>query len=198
MDSFLHRPAVCASVTPQTSTGVVLAFRTRGEPTTLVPAVRTTVRDVVPEAVVTRAESMESRIRQSFGEERFRTILIDLFGIIAAVLAAVGAYGVTARAVSARMKEVGIRVALGATSASVVRMIVATTCTGAGLGVVGGLILALAASGVLAPYLYGVRSSDPVAYGTTLALLALVSVLASWLPARRAGRVAPAIVLRGE
>jgi putative ABC transport system permease protein len=137
-------------------------------------------------------------IHRSFGEERFRTALIVLFGVIAALLSAVGMYGVTARAVARRTREVGIRVALGATTSSVIRMIVRGTLVGVTTGVLVGTVAAIIVSRVLAPYLYGVSTHDPVAYGGTLGLLAAVAVMASWIPARRAGRVEPAVVLRGD
>jgi len=110
----------------------------------------------------------------------------------------VGMFGVTARAVSRRTREVGIRVALGATSAAVVSMIVRQTMNGVGIGVAVGLAASLAATRVLAPYLFGVTARDPATYAGIVVLMVLVSVIASWVPARRAGRVQPAAVLRGE
>ena len=125
-------------------------------------------------------------------------MLIGLFGIMAAVLAAVGMYGVTARAVSRRTREVGIRVALGATGGSVVRMIVRHTLSGVAAGVAIGAATSLLASRILGPYLFGVTPNDPASYAAIFTLLAGVSLAASWLPARRASAVEPAIVLRGE
>jgi putative ABC transport system permease protein len=107
-------------------------------------------------------------------------------------------YGVTARAVARRAREVGIRVALGATTSSVIQMIVRGTLSGVTIGIVVGTLGALAISRLLTPYLYGVTTHDPVAYVGALGLLAGVAVMASWLPARRAGKVEPAVVLRGE
>ena len=117
---------------------------------------------------------------------------------IAAVLAGVGIYGVTARAVGQRTREVGIRVALGATGRVVVAMIVEQTLSGVAIGVVIGAIMAAVASGLLGPYLFGITAHDPATYVAIFGFLAMVSVLASWLPARRAGRIEPATVLRGE
>jgi ABC-type antimicrobial peptide transport system permease subunit len=140
---------------------------------------------------------MDELVRRSFGEERFRTMLITLFGIMAGVLAVVGMYGVTARAVGRRTREVGIRVALGATPASVIRMVVTHTFGAVLIGVVAGVLVASATSRVLMPYLFGIDAHDPLTYAGIIGLLALVSVIASWLPARRAGRIEPATVLRG-
>jgi ABC-type antimicrobial peptide transport system permease subunit len=117
---------------------------------------------------------------------------------MAGVLAVVGMYGVTARAVSRRTREVGVRVALGATASSVVAMIVRQTLGSVAVGVVIGIGIASAASRVAAPYLFGVTTHDPATYAGIVALLAVVSVAASCVPARRAGHVEPAVVLRGE
>jgi putative ABC transport system permease protein len=175
-----------------------LIVRTRGDGAPLAFTIRSVVRQVGPNAAITGVDDVESLIHRSFGEERFRTALIALFGIMAAVLAAVGMFGVTARAVSRRTREVGIRVALGATAASVVSMIVRQTLSGVAIGIGVGAAVSLAASRILAPYLFGVSGRDPVTYAAIFALLAGVSIAASWVPARRAGRVEPAVVLRGE
>jgi len=175
-----------------------LVVRTSGDPAAMAPTVRNVVQTAGPTVAITGVDVVESLIRASFGEERFRTALIALFGTIAAILAGVGMFGVTARAVARRTREVGIRVALGATSSSVIGMIVRGTLVGVLSGVVLGGLTAGLVSRVLAPYLFGVSTHDPVAYAGTFAFLAGVSLLATWLPARRAGRVEPAIVLRGE
>jgi len=178
--------------------GLSFMVRTRNAPQSAIPDVRRTLRELAPGVVITSVDIMDDLVRRSFAEERFRTVLISLFGIMAGVLAAVGLYGVTARMVNGRTHEVGIRVALGATTASVVRMIVAHTLAGVAIGVVAGVVAAVAASRLLSPYLFGVTAHDPVAYAGIVGLLALVSLVSSWLPARRAGRVPPAMVLRGE
>jgi ABC-type antimicrobial peptide transport system permease subunit len=122
-------------------------------------------------------------------------VLVSLFGIVAAVLAAAGVYGVTSRAVAARARDVGIRIAFGAQGG---RLVMTHTLTGVLIGVAIGLPGALVATRALAPYLFGVTATDPVTYGVVFALLASVSVVATWVPARRAARVAPALVLRDE
>jgi putative ABC transport system permease protein len=175
-----------------------LIVRTQGDGASLASTIRSVVHQVGASAAITGVDDVESLIHRSFGEERFRTALIGLFGIMAAVLAAVGMFGVTARAVSRRTREVGIRVALGATASSVVSMIVRQTLNGVAIGIGVGAAVSLAASRMLAPYLFGVSGHDPVTYAAIFALLAGVSIAASWIPARRAGSVEPAVVLRGE
>ncbi len=172
--------------------------RTRGDERAAVPAIRAALREAAPSVVVVGADAMPELIRRSYADERYRTTLVSLFGLMAAVLAAVGMYGVTSRAVSGRMREMGIRVALGATAASVARLAVGYTLVGAMFGAGLGVVVALAATRVLAPFLFGVSATDPATYLGILLLLSLVGVAASWMPARRAGRVEPAIILRGE
>jgi predicted permease len=171
---------------------------TRGAPATqtLAAAIHAALHDADPRFIVGGIDPMPALIARSFAEERFRTALIALFASLAALLAAVGMYGVTARAVSRRTREVGIRVALGATTRSVVRLIVGQTLRAVAAGVAIGSLAAFAASRLVAPYLFGVSTRDPVTYAAIVAMLGVISVGASWLPARRAGRVAPAVVLR--
>lgn len=195
--SAADQPAIYTAMSQRVNV-LDLIVRTDGDPAALTGAVRDVVQDVGPAVAINGVEVVESLVRRSFGEERFRTALIALFGAIAAVLAGVGIYGVTARAVGQRTREVGIRVALGATARAVVAMIVEQTLSGVAIGVVIGAIMAAVASGLLGPYLFGITAHDPATYVAIFGFLAIVSVLASWLPARRAGRIEPATVLRGE
>jgi putative ABC transport system permease protein len=191
------QPSIYTSIT-QGPNVLDLVVRTRNDPSAATTTVRDIVQAVGPTVAITSVDVMDSLIKRSFSEERFRTALIDLFAVIAAILAAVGMFGVTTRAVSRRRHEVGIRVALGATGASVVRLIVGHTMAAVSVGVVIGVLASMAATRLLVPYLYGVNATDLGTYAAILGALTLLSVVASWLPARRAGRVEPATVLRGE
>ena len=182
----------------QVSQGVSFLVRTRGEPAGMASAIRATLAEVDRTVPVTTIDAMSDLLARSFAQERYRTTLIGLFAVLAAILAAVGMYGVTSRAVSRRTREVGIRMALGATANSVSALIVAQTIAGVVMGVGFGLVGSVAATRLLAPYLFGVSATDPWTYAAILALLGVVSLAASWLPARRAGRVPPAAVLRAE
>jgi predicted permease len=182
----------------QRKQGLTFLVRTRGEPAAMAPVVRAALTELNRNVPVTTIDTMTDLLRRSFAEERYRTMLIGMFGVLAALLAAVGMYGVTSRAVSRRTREVGIRMALGASSRSVSGLIVAQTLAGVMVGVGVGVGAAVVAGRLLAPFLFGVSGTDPLTYATILGLLALVSVLASWIPARQAGRVAPATVLRAE
>jgi ABC-type antimicrobial peptide transport system permease subunit len=105
-------------------------------------------------------------------------------------------YGVTDRAVTRRVREMGIRVALGAAPDSVISMIVRQTLSGVGLGVLIGAVASVLVGRVLAPYLFGVTAHDPATYAGIFAFLAVVALASTWIPARRAGQVQPAAVLR--
>lgn len=175
-----------------------VVVRTHGDAAAVAPAVRAAVRATDPTFLPGSAESMEARVRHSFAEERFRTALALLFAAMALALSAVGMYGVTARAVGRRTREVGVRIALGALTRAVVGLLARQTMAAAALGVAAGTAVAVGASRLVAPYLFGVSPHDPATYAAILTVLVAVSLLASWLPARRAGRGAPATVLRGE
>ena len=182
----------------QVSQAPALVVRTRNDAAAMAPVVRAALAEVDRDAPVTSVDTMDDLVARSFAEERYRTFLIALFGVLATILAAVGMFGVTSRAVSRRTREVGIRMALGASAQSVSGLIVGQTLAGVMLGVGLGVFAALGAARLLAPFLFGVSATDPLTYVGILSLLAVVSVFASWIPARRAGRVAPATVLRSE
>jgi ABC-type antimicrobial peptide transport system permease subunit len=162
------------------------------------PAVRRTVADVAPRATTQSLQIMSSMIRRSFSEEQYRALLTSLFGVFAAVLTAVGMYGVTTRAVTRRTRELAIRSALGATAMSIARTALGGTLVGGAIGVTVGLVVAAGATRQLTPYLFGVSATDPATYGVILTFLAAVSIGASWIPARRATRTDAAEVLRGD
>jgi len=183
---------------PQLGQGLAFLVRTRGDASATGPVVRAVLSSVNRNVPVTSMDALSELVARSFSEERYRTVLIGMFGVLAAVLAAVGMYGVTSRAVSRRTREVGIRMALGASSRSVSSLLVSQTLGGVGIGVAVGIATSLAVTRLLAPFLFGVRPSDPATYVAILAFLAVVSVVASWIPARKAGKVAPAVVLRSE
>jgi putative ABC transport system permease protein len=189
---------IYAPLTQRAWNSMTFLLRTTGDAAAMTAPVRAALRDLAPNVPFAGAETMLDSIKRSFAEERYRTMLVSLFGIIAGVLAAVGMYGVTSRAVSQRTREMGIRLALGAGAANVTGLLVRSTLAGVTLGVSVGMLGALFGARALAPFLFGVTPRDGAAFGTSIALLAVISVAASWLPARRAARVHPAVVLRGE
>jgi predicted permease len=172
--------------------------RTSLEPLSMTDAVRKALHELDPAVPFLGADTMQELIRRSSVEERYRTTLVGLFGIMAGILAAVGMYGVATRAASRRTREVGIRIALGARSGGVVRLIMRSALNGVLAGIVVGVLGAVFAGRWLAPFLFGIAPDDRLSFALSAGLLAGVSLLASWLPARRAARVPPAIVLRTE
>ncbi|HTE46971.1 MAG TPA: ABC transporter permease [Gemmatimonadaceae bacterium] len=177
---------------------LALFVRTSGDPFALIQTIRKIVLELSPPATTVTVDAMSTMVKRSFAEERYRALLTSLFGAIAAVLAGIGIYGVTSRSVTRRTREIAIRTALGATSTSITGQIVGTTLAGGAIGVVAGVSVALASARLLAPLLFGVSTTDPLTYSSIIVLLGLVSVAASWIPARRATRVSLAQTLRAE
>jgi predicted permease len=164
----------------------------------LAPAVRRAVTEADPRLTVTAGTPMVELVRRTFAEERYRATLMSLFGVLAVTLTAVGVYGVTSRSVAHRTREVGIRLALGASPGVVVRQLAGSTLVGVGVGVAAGLVGSALVGGVLSPFLFGVDRGDPITYAGVVALLGAVSVAASWMPARHAGRIDVTNALRAE
>jgi ABC-type antimicrobial peptide transport system permease subunit len=132
------------------------------------------------------------------GGEQFVLALLGAFGLVALVLAAVGIYGVTSRAARRRTREIGIRMALGARGADVVRMMLLRGLAVVGVGLAVGVVAALFATRALASLLYGVEPTDPVTLVSVVALLGGVAIAACYIPARRATAVDPLTSLRSE
>ena len=131
-----------------------------------------------------------------FVRERLVAVLAAFFGGLALLMAAIGLYGVTAYAVSCRRTEIGVRMALGADAARVVRLVLSRVAWMAGAGVALGLVLSLWAARFVSSLLYGLEAGDTATLAGAATVLAMVAALAAWLPARRAARIDPAEVLR--
>ena len=142
--------------------------------------------------------TMEQRIADSVAQPRLQTTLLGAFGVLALMLACIGIYGVLSYAVSQRVREIGVRLALGATPGAILRQVLSG---GLGLAAVG-LIIGLGSALILTRYmeslLYSVRPTDPTVFALTIATLLLVATIASYLPAHRAARLDPMIALREE
>ena len=147
---------------------------------------------------LTDVETMTQILRHEAAPRTFNVILLGLFAALALLLAAVGIYGLMSYAVAQRTQEIGVRMALGAQSKDVLRLIVGQGLRLTLVGVALGLLCALALTRVLASLLYGVSAHDPFVFACGALLLACVAVLASYLPARRATKVDPMIALRYE
>ena len=177
---------------------MALVVRTRGEPAMRTRAVAEAIRDVDPEQPVYDARTLEDVIGRSFGQRRFQMILLGLFAAIALMLASIGAYGVIAYGVGQRLREFGIRIALGAQRREVIAMVLRRGGALFGLGAIIGLTLAAATVQVLASLVYGVVPRDPWNFIASTMVLLAASMAACYVPARRAARVEPSIALRSE
>jgi len=178
--------------------GESLVIRTSSSPLSLAEAARKAVLEVDPAQPVVAVRTLEQVVGASIAQRRFVLMLLGGFAGGALLLTAIGLYGVIAYAVSRRTREIGIRMALGATRRSVLGLVLGGGIKLAVLGVAVGVVGALALSRALATLLYEVRPTDPLTFAEVSLILLLVALLACWLPARRAARVDPMEALRNE
>jgi putative ABC transport system permease protein len=175
-----------------------LVVRTDGDPTLLIPAVRSAIWSVDKDQPIVRVATLDKLVAESEAQRHFALVLFETFALVGLLLAAIGIYGVLSGSVTERTREIGVRAALGATRGDILALVLRQGMKLAAIGVVIGLVGALVSSRVLTTLLFGISKSDPVTYaGVTAALLA-VAAIACWIPARRAAQVDPAITLRAE
>jgi putative ABC transport system permease protein len=175
-----------------------LVARTTGEPLAMVGALRKAFWSVDPDQPVWRIRTMEDLLSAARGSARAMATLVGVFAAVSVLLAAIGLYGVMSYAVALRTREIGIRMALGAPGPAVMRLVVGRGMALAGVAVLVGLAGAAALSRVLATLLFGVKPTDGATFAAAGALMAAVSLLASYLPARRAARLDPLSALAEE
>ncbi len=191
-------PFVYLPLAQNHETGMALVVRASGEPAALSGVVRREVQSLERNLPVTDARPMTEVVGAALYAARTGATLLTGFGLLALVLAAVGLYGVMAYSVARRTREVGIRMALGARGRDVLRLVLGEALVLVACGVVLGLAGAWAASRLLAGFLYGVSTTDPVAFLGTTAVLVAAALLACFIPARRATKVDPMVALRYE
>ena len=200
----LEDPPMAAVYAPvrQDSLGVgmptAISIKTSIDAGSTARAVRGVLQSVDPQAPVFNILTMDERAKRVTARYRYSAALMGAMAVLAVVMAAMGTYGVLAHAVAARTREIGIRVALGARPADVLRLVVGSGARMAAAGIALGLLGTYAASRVLAALLFRVSPSDPLTFAAIALLMGLVAVLASYLPARRALRVDPVVALRTE
>ena len=172
--------------------------RTAGDPDALQQALRRAFEEIDPGLPYTDVRTLAEHIGQASFFQRIGAWVLATFGVLALVLAAIGLYGVLSYSVAQRTREMGVRIAVGASRRDVLRLIVgrAMRLTAVGLGI--GVVLAAGAGQVLRSQILGVSPIDPVTFGAVIGLLAAVAFLAAWLPARRAARVDPIVALQAE
>lgn len=181
-----------------TPAAMTLAIRTDGDPRAVSVPVRRQIRELDPNIPVAAVQTMKDVLAASVAEPRFTMTLLLVFGAVALLLAAVGVYGVIAYTVSERTHELGLRRALGATAADVVRMVVRRGMMVAGIGITTGLLAALWLTEFMASLLYDVAARDLATFVAVPLLLVLLAFVATMLPASRAVAVEPIVALRRE
>jgi putative ABC transport system permease protein len=174
------------------------SIRTRQDPMTAASALRSAVWSVDSQQPVARTRSMDDLIESNVADRKRPMILLGAFAALALVLACIGVYGVLAYSVEQRTREIGIRVAIGASPSEVTRMILGQGLRLGLLGLAAGIGLAVVLGRLLQTLLYGANSLSPVVYAVTSAALLLIAVAACIIPAQRAARVAPVVALRNE
>jgi predicted permease len=180
------------------SGGRTLCLRTTGRPERLVAAVRREAAALDPAIPVLQTLTLADQFDNNIAQERMLTTLGGFFGALALLLAALGLYGVMAHAVTRRVREIGIRMALGARAPEVRWMILRETLLMVSIGALIGIPAALALTRMLASFLYGLTPQDPLSIAASTAILLAITALAGYIPARRATRVDPMIALRYE
>jgi len=175
-----------------------LVARTRGDAAALAPEIKRAIWSIDKDQPIVRVATMDHLLAASEAQRRFVLTLFEAFGVAALVLAAIGIYGVLSGSVTERMREIGVRSALGATRGNILALVLGQGMTMAGVGFVIGFGGAVAGSNALVTMLFGVSALDTATYAGVISLLALVSAIACFAPAWRAARVDPSITLRAE
>jgi putative ABC transport system permease protein len=181
---------------PQGRLSVVL--HTRGDPAAMGPQLRSEIRAIDPDQALYDLMPVSDAVARTVWMPGFFSSLMRVFAIIAAAIAAVGIYGVTAYSVSRRTQELGVRMALGAERRAITRMVILQSMTVVAIGIVIGLVLAVGQGMALESILYEISGTDPATFATVVALILIVSLVAAWLPARRATGLDPVRALRNE
>ncbi len=192
------RPTIYLPFVRNQSPGMTLLVRTSGDPTPLIPTIRNLVWDLDPNIPLDGIATVEQTISDAVASPRFNMLMVASFAALALVLAAVGIYGVMAHTVAQRNREMGVRLAMGASHGAILRQVLhdgfRMAATGVGLGVAG----ALALTRLLESLLYGVSPTDPFTFLAVIATIGMVTTIACYAPARRAMRVDPMTTLRTE
>jgi putative ABC transport system permease protein len=172
--------------------------RTAGDPAALGQAVRTAVTSLNPQYLVTEMHPLTDNVDNARSPTRFALVLIGIFATIAALLAAVGLYGVLSSVVRQRTSEIGIRMAFGAQSGSIFRLVIGQGLRMSAIGIGIGLVIAVATTRVMSSMLVDVRPTDPITFVAMVLVFLAIAAAACWLPARKAAGMDPNVALREE
>jgi ABC-type antimicrobial peptide transport system permease subunit len=191
-------PASAADTQPAATRGMTLVVRTSGDPVQAITATRAVLRRMDPDVPVAQVRTLGEFFSASVSTPRLATVLLTGFGLLSLSLAAVGIYGVMAHAVARSTGEIGVRMALGARGADVLRLTLMRGMRPAVAGLVLGAAGAFAGTRLMGKFLFGVSPTDALSFAAALLLLGGTGLVATLLPARRAARVDPLAALRGE
>jgi putative ABC transport system permease protein len=180
------------------SRSVFLIVRTFGPAGPLVPAVRERVRGLDRGIRLSQVRTMETALAEATADQRTLTLWLLVFAGLALALAVLGQLGIAGYSVAQRTQEIGVRAALGASRGSLLRLVLGRALTLAAIAAVAGMALAWAMARALSSFLYGVRPHDPTTYGAAVLIMVASTLVAAWLPARRAAKVEPIVALRHE
>jgi predicted permease len=174
------------------------AVRSVGDPAQLGSAIRHEIASLDPRLVVSEMQPMQAFVDHAQAQTRFSLLLIAIFAVIAAILAAVGLHGVLSATVRQRTAEIGVRMALGATPAGIFRLMVSQGLRLSAFGIAVGLVVALSLTRLMASMLVGIEPTDPLTFAAMALFFFVIATLSSWLPARRAALLDPTKALREE
>jgi ABC-type antimicrobial peptide transport system permease subunit len=191
-------PQIYLAMAQHPQTGLVVLLRTTLSPKSLEKPVRDIVASLDPNQPAFEFKTMQERVEETWAAPRLMSFLLVCFAVLALTLAIVGLYGVMAFNGLRRMREIGVRLALGAMPAQIRMMMLGQGMRLLGMGLVLGFIGAIGFSRVVRSLLFGVSTSDPLIYISVTAVLIVAAIVACWLPARRASRVNPMVTLRAE
>jgi putative ABC transport system permease protein len=180
------------------SGGLMLVVRTTGDPQAVVTPLREVVRSIDPNIAMQASQPLEALLVEMTAQRRLNTLLLSVFAGVAALLAAIGIYGVIAYSVQQRTRELGVRLALGAPAGRILRLVVTEVFSLALAGLIIGLGVALLLSRSMTTMLYGVSATDPPTFAAIAVVAIFTAVLASLIPALRAIRIDPVQALRSE
>jgi putative ABC transport system permease protein len=192
------RPIAFTSYRQEGETYLTIGVKTDGDPTHALPMLRSAIRELDKSLPLTGVTTMDKVAGSSLGRRRFSMLLLSVFAVVSLVLAVVGAYGVMAYSVSARTPELGVRIALGATSRNILGLVLGQGIMTSALGIGIGIVAALLSGRALRGLLYGIEATDFATFAGVAFVLLAASLAAAFIPARRATRLDPVTALRRD